>query len=66
MYADDVVLLSETKEGLQNSLNRLARFCQVWGMDINTSKTKIMIFNKSGKKIRGIVILRSMRQKMKR
>jgi hypothetical protein len=50
MLADDIVLLSETKEGLQNSLSRLARFCKVWGMDINTSKTKIMIFNKSGKK----------------
>lgn len=51
MYADDLILLSETKEGLQKSLNALAKFCKDWGLDVNISKTKVMIFNKSGKNL---------------
>ena len=49
MYADDLVLLSETEEGLQNSLDNLSKFCSDWGLEININKTKVMIFNKSGK-----------------
>lgn len=49
MYADDIVLLSESSEGLQNSLNGLERFCRAWGMNVNLTKTKVMVFNKSGK-----------------
>ena len=42
-YADDTVMLSESKEGLQESLNRLGKYCEKWGMKVNTDKTKIMI-----------------------
>jgi hypothetical protein len=37
MYADDLVLLSESKDGLQNSLDWLNRFCKEWGLQINIS-----------------------------
>jgi len=46
MYADDLVLLSPTKEGLQQHLNLLQRFCQTWALTVNTVKTKRMIFQK--------------------
>ncbi len=46
LYADDLVLLSPTKEGLQQHLNLLQRFCQTWALTVNTAKTKIMIFQK--------------------
>ena len=49
LYADDLVLLSTSENGLQKSLNGLGRFCQDWRLSINTNKTKIMIFNKAGK-----------------
>ena len=49
MYADDIVLLSNSKEGLQNSLSNLKEFCDSWNLKINIEKTKIIIFNKSGK-----------------
>ncbi len=40
MYADDMVLLSKSKKGLDFFLKRdLLQYC------LNTNKTKIMIFN---------------------
>ena len=49
MYADDVVLLSKTSEGLQNCLDKLGDYCKKWKLSVNTNKTKVLIFNKSGK-----------------
>ena len=43
-YADDLVLLSHSRQGLQNSLNALSNFCNKWHMSINEKKSKIMIF----------------------
>ncbi|KAK6171753.1 hypothetical protein SNE40_018186 [Patella caerulea] len=51
MYADDMVILSETKEGLQNSLDCVDKFCHQWRLKINSTKTKILVFNKSGRKV---------------
>jgi hypothetical protein len=50
LYADDIVLLSETAGGLQKSLNLLQEHCENIGLTINTSKSKIMTFCKGGKK----------------
>lgn len=52
MYADDVILISESANGLQNCLNKLSDYCETWNLCINIDKTKVMIFNKSGKVIR--------------
>ena len=49
LYADDIVLLSQSKEGLQNSLNILHDFCYAWKLNFNTHKSKIMVFNSNGK-----------------
>ena len=46
LFADDLVLLSSTKEGLQQHLDLLHRFCQTWALTVNLSKTKIMVFQK--------------------
>jgi exonuclease III len=51
-YADDLVLFSTTQQGLQESLNALTSYANQWRLVINTEKTKILIFNKSGKLIR--------------
>ena len=40
------MLLSPTKEGLQQHLDLLHRFCQTWALTVNVSKTKIMVFQK--------------------
>ena len=48
MYADDIVLFSETEDGLQSGLNVLHDYCQKWKLTVNTQKTKIVIFRKGG------------------
>ena len=43
-FADDLVILSNTSEGLQNSLNKLEKYCFDWQLTVNTKKRKVMIF----------------------
>lgn len=49
MYADDIILLSSTAEGLQQELDILQQYCNDWCLCVNTSKTKIIVFNKAGR-----------------
>ena len=44
MYADDIVLLSESPIGLQNCLNNLLEYCSQWKLSVNLKKTKVVIF----------------------
>jgi hypothetical protein len=52
MYADDLILLSETKEGLQNLINKVNDFCTERKLSINEKKTKVMVFNRGNKLIK--------------
>ena len=49
MYADDLLILSETEAGLNNSLQRLGKYAKRWKLKISQKKTKIMVFNKQGR-----------------
>ena len=51
LWADDLLLVSETPTGLQNSINKMNTFYHALDLKINTKKTKVMIFNKSGAKL---------------
>jgi hypothetical protein len=51
LYADDLILLSTSKQGLQTCLDKLQLFCDQWCLEVNTDKTRIIIFNKGGKLI---------------
>ena len=46
MYADDLIILSKTKLGLQNCLDKLQCWCNKWLMKINLKKTEVIIFQK--------------------
>ena len=46
LYADDTVLFANSKENLQKCLNGLKHYCDKWKLEINASKTKIIIFSK--------------------
>ena len=48
LYADDIVIFSDTAEDLQRSLDLLLEYCNRWKLKINVSKTKIMVFRKGG------------------
>ena len=52
MYADDVVLLSESAAGLRDKLKKLEEFCDDWCLNVNTDKTKIIVINKAGRIIK--------------
>ncbi|MCO5550606.1 hypothetical protein L7F22_004094 [Adiantum nelumboides] len=45
LYADDIILLSETQEGLACHLRALDYFCIHRGLTLNLGKTKAMIFH---------------------
>ena len=47
MYADDIILLSKSKSGLQKSLDACCTYFNKWKLEINTNKTKILIFNQT-------------------
>ncbi len=46
LFADDLILCSETPEGLQTLLNQLQIFCSKWHLILSPTKSKIMVFNK--------------------
>ena len=50
LYADDLIILSLSKLGLQNCLNKLSSYCNSWVLKINPKKTKIIVFQKRAKK----------------
>ena len=52
MYAEDLILLSETKDGLQKQIDKLHIFCAKWKLDINVKKTKVMVFNRGNRLIK--------------
>ena len=49
LWADDLVMLSESEVGLQSLLNNLYTYCAENEVKVNLDKSKCMIFNKTGK-----------------
>ena len=50
LYADHLLLISTSAEGLQQSLDRLSKYCQDWLLKINPTKTKVIVFQKKSRK----------------
>ena len=48
LFADDAAIFSETREGLQKSLDNLEIYCNKWNLTVNVDKTKVMVFQKGG------------------
>jgi hypothetical protein len=46
LFADDAILFAHSPQALQHLLDDLNHYCAIWGLKVNTSKTKIMIFEK--------------------
>ena len=44
LYADDAVIFAKSAESLQNMINDIQNYCNTWHLTINSSKTKIMVF----------------------
>ena len=49
LFADDMVIVGNSPEDLQRSLDMLHNYCLNWGLTVNTLKTKIVGFRKTGR-----------------
>ena len=49
LYADDSVLIAESRLDLQNSLDSAHDYCQRWKLCVNILKTKIVVFREGGR-----------------
>jgi hypothetical protein len=45
LYADDTILLAESRLDLQNGLHAMSDYCKIWDLQVNEDKTKILIFS---------------------
>ena len=42
LFGDDMIILGETSE----DLNELCKYCDKWGLEVNTVKTKVVVFRR--------------------
>ena len=53
LWSDDLFVVSQSAEGLQNAISNVVAFYASLGLQCNSKKTKILIFNKSGRVLKG-------------
>lgn len=46
LWADDLIIVSNSPNDLQNSINGLAKYCSQWQLILNVVKTKVVVFGK--------------------
>ena len=46
-YADDLIIFSKSKNGLQDYLDSLSEYCKGNDLSVNLNKPKVLIFNNS-------------------
>ncbi len=51
LWADDLVLFSNSPQGLQDHLNKLHTYCSKWQLIVNNLKTKVLIFNQKKRNV---------------
>ena len=47
LFADDIVLMAKSEEKLRNLCERVSKWCDTWGMEVNASKCGVMKIQKS-------------------
>ena len=58
MYADDTILLADNEIDLQKLLDSLHAFCEHDKLQVNTDKTKVMVFTRSKVRLRNLTIFK--------
>ena len=51
LWADDLLIMSRSAKGLQTAINKTKMFYDSLGLEVNQSKSKVMIFNARGLKL---------------
>ena len=50
LYADDLILLAETRTDLQLQMNLLSDYANIWDMEINNETTNVLVFTKNNRR----------------
>ena len=58
LFADDLIILSQTEFGLQNSLDNLSEYCDNWQLCVNIKKTKTMVIQNNPPKLINNILLK--------
>ena len=53
LYADDLILMSTSMEGLNKCLEKLRSYCNTWQMEVNIKKSQIIVFNSARRLLTG-------------
>ena len=53
LYADDLILMSSSMEGLNQCLEKLRLYCITWKMEVNLKKSQVIVFNSAGRLLTG-------------
>ena len=53
LYADDLVILSTSEQGLNKCLENLGTYCTTWQLEVNLKKSEVIIFNTTGRLLNG-------------
>ena len=53
LYADDLILMSTSEEGLNVCLEKLGSYCSRWQMEVNIKKSQVIVFNGAGRLLTG-------------
>ena len=56
LYADDTIVLAKTESELQLALDAVSDYCKKWFLQVNTAKTKVVVFSRG--KVRKIPIFK--------
>jgi hypothetical protein len=51
-FADDLLIISESKEGHQHIVNKLNMFCDNWQLTLNVKKTKTMVVQQNTSQVK--------------
>ena len=62
MYADDLLVISPSPEGLQQSLDVIHKHAQDWKLKVNTKKSNITVFSGNGQNKNKVIL--NMRMKL--
>lgn len=49
LYADDIVIIADEINILQEMIYKLEKYCRQWNVEVNMSKSEIMVFRKGGR-----------------
>jgi hypothetical protein len=51
LFTDDMVLMADGEQELERMARKVKEYCEVWRLEVNVSKTIVMVVSKNGEKV---------------